>query len=246
MRIRTVKPEFFQDERLYDLEAQTGMPIRIIFVGLWCVCDREGRFDWNPRRLKVQILPHDEGVDFLKALEALAEAGFVDRYSSGGRELACVPGFGAHQVVNNKERPSVRPAPPMPAPPMPAKQAKQAKAPGKQTEDRKATPAEAETVSVTPTVTDLDKRACKVFRACGLPCDPHDLYRLGNEVPNLILESAQMLDDQGVAQMCRNAKAWRKASTWITKLTAKLILSQLGEIYSHEAEEASEKPRRLL
>lgn len=239
MRIRTVKPEFFQDERLYDLEAQTGMPIRIIFVGLWCVCDREGRFDWNPRRLKVQILPHDEGIDFLKALEALAEAGFVDRYSSGGRELACVPGFGTHQVVNNKERPSVRPAPPMPdkAPD---------KAPAKRTKDRQSTPAEAGTVSVTPKVTDLDKRACKVFRACGLPCDPHDLYRLGNEVPNLILESAQMLDDQGVAQICRNAKAWRKASTWITKLTAKLILSQLGEIYSHEAEEASEKPRRLL
>ena len=43
-RIRTIKPEFFRHEGLYELEQETGFAIRVAFAGLWTACDREGRF----------------------------------------------------------------------------------------------------------------------------------------------------------------------------------------------------------
>jgi hypothetical protein len=43
-RIRTIKPEFFSHEALFDGERETGLPLRLAFIGLLCQCDREGRF----------------------------------------------------------------------------------------------------------------------------------------------------------------------------------------------------------
>jgi len=114
-RIRTIKPEFFLDERLADLEFESGLPLRLAFAGLWTQADREGRFEWRPRRLKAAILPYDE-VDFGSTLEALSEGGFVVRYSpSGGQEpglFGWIPGFPKHQSINHKESPSRLPEPP--------------------------------------------------------------------------------------------------------------------------------------
>lgn len=110
-RIRTVKPDFFRHAGLYDLEAESGLPIRIAFAGLWTACDREGRFDWKPRELKLDCLPYDN-VDFSRVLDALASRGFVVKYASKTGELyGVVPSFRRHQVINNKETPSSRPDP---------------------------------------------------------------------------------------------------------------------------------------
>ena len=70
-RIRTVKPELFLHEGLFDAEAATGLPLRLCFIGLFTQADREGRFRWQPRRLKAQILPYAEDVDFDRVLVAL-------------------------------------------------------------------------------------------------------------------------------------------------------------------------------
>jgi len=78
-RIRTIKPDFFLDEELYDLEASSGVPIRVAFAGLWTQADREGRFEWRPRSLKSVILPFDN-VDFEKVLVALDREGFIRSY----------------------------------------------------------------------------------------------------------------------------------------------------------------------
>jgi translation initiation factor IF-1 len=109
-RIRTIKPEFFCHEELFDLEAETGLPIRIAFAGMWTVCDREGRFKWRPRSIKAQVLPFDD-VDFSRVLDALATRGFVVRYASNGTDYGHVPGFARHQVINNREADSVLPEP---------------------------------------------------------------------------------------------------------------------------------------
>lgn len=110
-RIRTVKPEFFRHADLYDLEADSGLPIRIAFAGLWTACDREGRFDWKPRELKLDCLPYDD-VDFSRVLDALMSRGFVVRYASKSGEIyGVVPSFRKHQVINNKESASTRPDP---------------------------------------------------------------------------------------------------------------------------------------
>jgi len=113
MRIRTVKPEFFLHDGLFDLEHETGLPIRVAFIGLWCAADREGRFRWEPRRLGALILPYD-GVDFSRVLDALATRGFLVRYTSQGHDFGCIPTFSRHQIVNNRETPSSIPTPPDP------------------------------------------------------------------------------------------------------------------------------------
>lgn len=110
-RIRTIKPEFFKHEALFEAELETGLPLRLAYIGLWTQCDREGRFLWRPRPLKLDILPYDD-VDFSCVLDALATHGFVVKYVSEGREIGLVPSFLRHQVINNRESASFLPSPP--------------------------------------------------------------------------------------------------------------------------------------
>lgn len=112
MRIRTIKPEFFLHVGLFDLEHETSLPVRLAFAGLWCAADRRGRFRWEPRKLKAQIMPYDE-IDFSRVLDALATRGFLVRYASQGIEFGWIPSFERHQIVNNRERESELPTPPL-------------------------------------------------------------------------------------------------------------------------------------
>lgn len=110
MRIRTIKPEFFTHEGIFEAEQEFKMPLRIAFVGLWCAADREGRFRWEPRRLGVQILPYDL-IDFSRVLDALTTRGFIEKHREGQSFFGVIPSFLNHQVINNRERPSELPSP---------------------------------------------------------------------------------------------------------------------------------------
>lgn len=110
MRIRTIKPEFFTHEGLFELERETGLPIRVGFAGLWCAADKAGRFKWEPRRIGVSVLPYD-GTDFSRVLDALFTRGYVVRYRVDGVEYGAIPSFAKHQFINNKEKESTLPAP---------------------------------------------------------------------------------------------------------------------------------------
>ena len=109
-RIRTVKPELFVHEDLFDLEEETGFPMRTAFMGLFTCCDREGRFKWRPRTLKVHVLPHDN-IDFSRVLDALVTRGFVWKYRVNNEIFGVIPSWSDHQSINNKERPSSIPEP---------------------------------------------------------------------------------------------------------------------------------------
>lgn len=110
-RIRTVKPELFTDERLWDLGEETGLPVLQAFAGLWCFADREGRFEWRPRALKTLILPYWAG-DFAAVMDALAKASFLVAYEVDGKAYGCVRNFRKHQLVNQREAKSELPEPP--------------------------------------------------------------------------------------------------------------------------------------
>lgn len=107
-RIRTVKPELFRHEELFDLEIDTGLPVRLSFIGLFSCCDREGRFKWRPRSLKLDVLPHDN-IDFSRVLDALVTRGFVVKYRASGVDYGCIPSFLTHQSINNRESESTIP-----------------------------------------------------------------------------------------------------------------------------------------
>lgn len=111
-RIRTVKPELFTHEDLFEAEKESGLPLRTAFIGLFTCADREGRFKWRPRTLKLAVLPHDE-VDFSRVLDALITRGFIVKYASEtGEEIGLILTFTKHQVINNRECASDLPPPP--------------------------------------------------------------------------------------------------------------------------------------
>lgn len=110
-RIRTIKPEAFLDEELWDAEIETGLPLFRAFTGLWTQADREGRFQWRPRKLKAAILPYWEG-DFSRVLDALTTRRFVVKYASNDDVFGWVRTFTKHQIVNNREVASEIPPPP--------------------------------------------------------------------------------------------------------------------------------------
>ena len=109
-RIRSVKPDIGTHEELWELGVKTGYPVFQSFVMLWCCADREGRFEWKPRALKLFCVPYWEG-DFGALLNELAEAGFVTRYQVDGKDYGVIDSFKKHQVINQREAQSVIPGP---------------------------------------------------------------------------------------------------------------------------------------
>jgi hypothetical protein len=109
-RIRTIKPDFFKHEELYQAEQDSGMPLRVAYAGLWTAADRSGRFRWRPRQLKLDCLPYDE-IDFSRVLDALATRGFIVKYALQGEEYGYIPSWDKHQIINNREKGSDLPEP---------------------------------------------------------------------------------------------------------------------------------------
>lgn len=111
-RIRTVKPSVFIHGLLFDLERATSLPIRLSYIGLWCWTDREARFEWKPRELKMGIIPYDADVDFALVLNVLANAGMIVKYEVDKRYYGWIPRFLDHQNINAREGASTLPPPP--------------------------------------------------------------------------------------------------------------------------------------
>jgi hypothetical protein len=111
-KIRTVKPELFRHEELYEIEKNYQLPIRISFVGLFTCCDREGRFRWRPKQLKLDVLPYDD-IRMEDVLSALLNNGFIVQYSVDGEVYGYIPSWNKHQYINNRESASVLPEPPL-------------------------------------------------------------------------------------------------------------------------------------
>lgn len=108
VRIRTVKPELFLHDRLFEAERSSGLPLRLAFIGIWCAADRAGRFKWEPRRIGAAILPYD-GIDFSRVMDELEAGGWLVRYEVDGKTYGEVPSFTTHQLINNRESRSVIP-----------------------------------------------------------------------------------------------------------------------------------------
>ncbi len=109
-RIRTIKPELFKHDELFDAEINHKLPLRVAFMGLFTCCDRDGRFKWHPRRLKTDILPYDD-VDPEQVFNILAQYGFIKKYEYQGQFYGYIPSWHKHQHVNNRESKSTLPAP---------------------------------------------------------------------------------------------------------------------------------------
>lgn len=106
-RIRSIKPEFWQDE----LIASLPMEVRLLYIGLWTMADDGGRFRANPRFVRSQVFPYDPDVDVSAGLEKLHEIGRVQLYEAEGQSFGWVRNFARHQRID-KPKASVLPKPP--------------------------------------------------------------------------------------------------------------------------------------
>jgi len=105
MRARNIKPGFYKNEVLADCDPLA----RILFSGLWCLADREGRLEYRPKRIKAEILPYDD-CNILKLLDQLNMRGFIVVYKVDDEIFVEIPAFSGHQNPNVKEAASVIPA----------------------------------------------------------------------------------------------------------------------------------------
>jgi len=105
-RARNIKPGFFANDSLAECDPLA----RLLFIGLWCICDREGRLEDRPKKIKVQTLPFDN-CDIDALLSQLSQRGFIDRYQSNGCKVLQVNNFTKHQKPHVNEPPSTYQAP---------------------------------------------------------------------------------------------------------------------------------------
>lgn len=105
-RSRNIKPGYFKNETL----AECSPLARLLFAGLWCIADRSGRLEDRPKRIRVEVLPYDDGSvdDMLNELHA---AGFILRYAVSGKRFIQVLNFAKHQTPHHKEPVSLIPSP---------------------------------------------------------------------------------------------------------------------------------------
>jgi hypothetical protein len=102
-RIRTIKPDFFRDPKLQDIQAEhPELNPMLVFAGLWTVADKNGVFEWEPRMLKLDILPF-LSYDLGASLVLLERFSLVSRFNSEGRVYGKVLKFAKHQRISGKE-----------------------------------------------------------------------------------------------------------------------------------------------
>lgn len=106
MRARNIKPGFFKNEDLAECDLAT----RLLFIGLWCLSDREGRCEERQRKIKAEVFPYDN-FSMEKLLTQLADKNFIQRYSVSGQNYIQIVNFSKHQNCHVKEVPSTIPTP---------------------------------------------------------------------------------------------------------------------------------------
>lgn len=96
-RIRTVKPEFWTDEKIVQLPYEA----RLLFIGIWNFADDHGYLWDEPERIRMQVLPNDD-VDISGLLDLLCAADLLEVYESGDeKRIFRVTHFNDHQKVDH-------------------------------------------------------------------------------------------------------------------------------------------------
>ena len=107
-RARNIKPSIMDNEDLAELDPM----VRLLFIYLWMLADREGRLEDRPKRIAAQALAYDRSANVNEMLSCLEKSGFISRYVSEG--IACIQilGFAKHQNPHIREAASTIPAMP--------------------------------------------------------------------------------------------------------------------------------------
>lgn len=107
MRIRTVKPEFWQDEDL----AEISETARLVAIGLLNMADDEGFFNANEKLVSSLLFPLTEpSVSIHECLNQLVQSGYLKLYpcKKGKKVYGQVVNFLKHQKVNRPSHSKIK------------------------------------------------------------------------------------------------------------------------------------------
>lgn len=105
-RIRTIKPEFWNDEKIGNLKREC----RLLFIGLWNQADDYGTVRSNPVWIKSQVFPYDEDLrtnELSKWLAALVDARMLEPFTHQGEGFYNIRTFLSHQKVDKPSKPLI-------------------------------------------------------------------------------------------------------------------------------------------
>lgn len=105
MRTRGIKPGFWKNEDL----AECSPYARLLYIGLWSMCDWEGRTEYRAKRIKAELFPYNDDIDMDACFSELEERGFVVFYDNA--KFLYVPNFTKHQNPHKNERATPSPCP---------------------------------------------------------------------------------------------------------------------------------------
>lgn len=100
-RIRTIKPEFWEDEKIGKLP----IPCRLFFIGCWNFADDFGVIKGNAALLKSQIFPYDENLrvsEIKKWIDALVDARMLVPIIHAEESYYFIRTFRSHQVLDKR------------------------------------------------------------------------------------------------------------------------------------------------
>lgn len=113
-RIRSIKPEFWDDRKLAK---RTTRDARLLYIALWNLADEHARLNGDPQWIKGQVFSYDDDIDaavigkLLEELEAPA-LGAVIAYEVDGDPYLFLPKLDRHQRLEPEKVKSRLPAPP--------------------------------------------------------------------------------------------------------------------------------------
>jgi len=103
-RIRTIKPEFWEDEAVGLLSREA----RLLFLATWNLADDEGILRWSAAFVKANVFMYDDdinGNEVQAAMKELVDAGLIFPYLGGRarQTMALVVHFLRHQRINRPQ-----------------------------------------------------------------------------------------------------------------------------------------------
>jgi len=107
MRTRLLNPALFFNEILGTRDPL----LTILYAGLWCAADKEGRLEDRPLKLKAKIFPY-RNLDIEKLINELAGLRFLIRYKVLSSSYIFIPKFKCYQHPHQTEKESTIPPPP--------------------------------------------------------------------------------------------------------------------------------------
>jgi hypothetical protein len=101
MRSRIIHPDICTDARLGKLDPWA----QHLFIRLWMLADREGRFKWDADEIHAKTLHFFRG-ECEALLEMLRASGLIRQYRAGGFTYGDIPNFLKYQRPHPRETPS--------------------------------------------------------------------------------------------------------------------------------------------